>query len=183
MMPNDVSPSDSGRRISLRVAGEARQSALYRSYRASDIPGEGIKIENLGEGTLQAVVSVSGAPVTPEPAAERGFKIERTYHTMEGDAVNPAKVAQNTRLVVVLKITEPAPQYGRLIVADYLPAGFEIDNPNLVSSGETSTLLCRLRSVSFATSTATLVRMAAIASRYVLSSPSEAGKATIAASL
>jgi uncharacterized protein YfaS (alpha-2-macroglobulin family) len=43
-------------------------------------------------------------------------------------------------MVVVLKITEPAPQFGRLIVADYLPAGFEIDNPNLVSSGETSTL-------------------------------------------
>ena len=38
------------------------------------------------------------------------------------------------------KITEPSPQYGRLIVADYLPAGFEIDNPNLVSSGETSAL-------------------------------------------
>ena len=47
---------------------------------------------------------------------------------------------QNTRLVVVLKITEPSPQFGRLIVADYLPAGFEIDNPTLVSSGETSTL-------------------------------------------
>jgi uncharacterized protein YfaS (alpha-2-macroglobulin family) len=27
-----------------------------------------------------------------------------------------------------------------VIVADYLPAGFEIDNPSLVSSGETSTL-------------------------------------------
>ena len=32
------------------------------------------------------------------------------------------------------------PQFGRLIVADYLPAGFEIDNPRLVSSGETGTL-------------------------------------------
>ncbi|MGH6663661.1 MAG: hypothetical protein ACREB2_01995, partial [Pseudolabrys sp.] len=28
----------------------------------------------------------------------------------------------------------------RVIVADYLPAGFEIDNPHLVSSGETGTL-------------------------------------------
>ena len=30
--------------------------------------------------------------------------------------------------------------YGRVIVADYLPAGFEIDNPHLVSSGDTGTL-------------------------------------------
>ena len=29
--------------------------------------------------------------------------------------------------------------FGRVMVADYLPAGFEIDNPRLVSSGETGT--------------------------------------------
>ena len=127
-------------RVSLRVAGETRQAALYRRYRAGDIPAEGVRIENLGEGTMQAVVSVSGAPVVPEPAAERGFRIERSYHTLDGEAVDPSRVKQNTRMVVVLRITEPAPQYGRLIVADYLPAGFEIDNPRLVSSGETSAL-------------------------------------------
>ena len=37
-------------------------------------------------------------------------------------------------------MTEPQPQFGRVIVADYLPAGFEIDNPRLVSSGDTGTL-------------------------------------------
>ena len=127
-------------RVSLRVAGEARQAALYRTFRAAEVPGAGVRIENTGEATLQAVVSVSGAPVTPEPAAERGFKIERNYFTLDGVKVDATKVKQNTRMVVVLKITEPAPQFGRLIVADYLPAGFEIDNPKLVSSGETSTL-------------------------------------------
>jgi len=127
-------------RVSLRVAGEARQGALYRTYRAAEIPAGGIKVENLGEGTLRAVVSVSGAPIVPEPAAERGFKIERTYHTLDGEKVDPSRVKQNTRLAVVLRITEPQPQFGRLLVADYLPAGFEIDNPNLVSSGETTAL-------------------------------------------
>ncbi len=59
---------------------------------------------------------------------------------MDGDPVDAAQVKQNTRLVVVLKIAEAQPQFGRLIVADYLPAGFEIDNPHLVSSGDTGTL-------------------------------------------
>ena len=95
---------------------------------------------NGGDNPVQAVVSVTGAPLVPEPATEKGFKIERTYHTLEGDEVDPSKVAQNTRLAVVLKITEPRPQFGRIIVADYLPAGFEIDNPRLVSSGNTGTL-------------------------------------------
>ena len=88
-----------------------------------------------------ALTSVGrGAPVTPEPAAEKGFKIERLYYNLAGEPVDPAKVKQNTRMAVVLKITEPDPHYGRVMVADYLPAGFEIDNPKLVSSGETGTL-------------------------------------------
>jgi alpha-2-macroglobulin len=50
------------------------------------------------------------------------------------------QVKQNIRFVVVLKITEAQPQFGRVMVADYLPAGFEIDNPHLVSSGDADTL-------------------------------------------
>ena len=86
------------------------------------------------------MVSVTGAPVVPEPAAESGFKIERNYFTLDGEAVDIATAKQNDRYAVVLKITEAQPQFGRIIVADYLPAGFEIDNPRLVSSGDTGTL-------------------------------------------
>ena len=125
--------------ISLTIAGETRQGALYRSLRADDLATP-LAVTNQGEGNVQAVVSVSGAPLTPEPAAERGFKIERSYHTLDGEVADPAKARQNQRFVVVLKMTEPQPQFGRVIVADYLPAGFEIDNPSLVSSGETGTL-------------------------------------------
>ena len=127
-------------RIALTVNAEARQSPLYRTYRADTLRREPVKITNTGDSDVRAVVSVSGAPVTPEPAADKGFRIERQYYTLAGDVVDPSKVKQNTRLVVVLKITEPDPHYGRVIVADYLPAGFEIDNPHLVSSGDTGTL-------------------------------------------
>ncbi len=89
---------------------------------------------------MQAVVSVSGAPLVPEPAAEKGFKIERTTTRSTASPPIRAKAKQNERFAVVLKITEPQPQFGRVIVADYLPAGFEIDNPRLVSSGDTGTL-------------------------------------------
>src|SRR5262249_57176389 len=57
-----------------------------------------------------------------------------------GKPADPARARQTDRCAVVLKITEPQPQFGRVIVADYLPAGFEIDNPRLVSSGNTGTL-------------------------------------------
>ena len=125
--------------ISLNIAGETRQGALYRTLRPEQMAAP-FAVTNNGTGNVQAVVSVSGAPLTPEPAAENGFKIEREFHSLDGEAVDPSKAKQNQRFVVVLKMTEPKPQYGRIMVADYLPAGFEIDNPKLVSSGETGTL-------------------------------------------
>jgi uncharacterized protein YfaS (alpha-2-macroglobulin family) len=125
--------------ISLNINGETRQGTLYRNLRPDDLASS-YAVQNNGDGNVQAVVSVSGSPLTPEPAAESGFKIERSYHTLAGEAADPSKARQNQRFVVVLKLTEPQPQFGRVIVADYLPAGFEIDNPRLVSSGETSAL-------------------------------------------
>ena len=125
--------------VSLNVAGSDVKGALYRSVKASDL-AQPLKVTNTGEAPLQAVLSVSGSPTVPEPAAESGFKIERLYYTLDGDEADPTKAKQNQRFVVVLKITEPDAQFGRVLVADYLPAGFEIDNPRLVSTGETGTL-------------------------------------------
>jgi uncharacterized protein YfaS (alpha-2-macroglobulin family) len=121
--------------INLEVAGERRQGALNRRYRANQLQ-QPVRISNNGDTPLQAVVTVNGAPLVAEPAAERGFKIERLYFTLDGQPADPSKARQNQRFAVVLRITEPQPLFGRVIVADYLPAGFEIDNPRLVSSGE-----------------------------------------------
>jgi len=129
---------DAGK-ISLDVNGEAIQRPLYRTINAAELK-EPMRVTNAGEDQVKAVITVTGAPVTPEPAAEHGFKIERQTYTMDGAPVDVSQVKQNTRLVVVLKVTEAQPQFGRVIVADYLPAGFEIDNPHLVSSGDTGTL-------------------------------------------
>ena len=37
-------------------------------------------------------------------------------------------------------MTEPQPEFARVALTDYVPAGFEIDNPRLVSSGDAGTL-------------------------------------------
>jgi uncharacterized protein YfaS (alpha-2-macroglobulin family) len=126
--------------LTLDVDGSPIKSALYRSYKATELDNKPIKITNTGDTPVQAVVSVSGAPVTPEPAASNGFKIERNYFTLDGSPADATKAKQNDRFAVVLKITEPKPEYSHIIVSDYLPAGFEIDNPHLVSSGDTGTL-------------------------------------------
>jgi alpha-2-macroglobulin len=126
--------------MAMDVDGTPIKTALYRTYKAADMSGKPIKITNTGDAPIQAVVSVGGSPITPEPATANGFKVERNYFTLAGKPVDVSKVKQNDRFAVVLKVTEAKPEFGHIMVSDYLPAGFEIDNPHLVSSGETGTL-------------------------------------------
>jgi alpha-2-macroglobulin len=125
--------------IAMTVGGEPHKGSLFRSVRAADLSTP-LTLVNSGEGTVQTVLSVTGAPLTPEPPAAQGFRIERNYFTLDGEPANPAKAKQNDRFAVVLKITDEKPQFARVMVADYLPAGFEIDNPHLVSSGDVGKL-------------------------------------------
>ena len=95
---------------------------------------------------VDAVISVIGAALTPEPAASKGFTIERTYYTLDGKKIDLAsatggtsQLKQNDRLVVVLKVESPETG-GRILLVDRLPAGLEIENPRLVDSGDVKTL-------------------------------------------
>jgi uncharacterized protein YfaS (alpha-2-macroglobulin family) len=126
--------------MSLDLNGDAIKTALYRSYKADAMAGKPVKITNTGDAPVQAVVSVSGSPITPEPAASNGFVIERNYFTLDGKPADVTRAKQNDRFAVVLRITEAKPEYGHIMVSDYLPAGLEIDNPHLVSSGDTGKL-------------------------------------------
>lgn len=126
--------------LALDINGQGVKTAVYRSYKADEMTGQPLKITNTGDAPVQAVISVSGSPVTPEPAAANGFKIERSYFTLDGKPADVTKAKQNDRFAVVLKVTEAKPEFGHIMVADYLPAGLEIDNPNLVSSGDSGTL-------------------------------------------
>ncbi|MGV1013442.1 MAG: alpha-2-macroglobulin family protein [Methyloceanibacter sp.] len=126
--------------VSLETNEGVQEGPLYRNFTEDELTQAPLTVTNSGDTPLDAVISVSGAPTTPEPAAEHGFTLERSFHTLDGEAADIAKVKQNDRFVVVLKVTEPAPQFARVALIDYLPAGFEIDNPRLVSSGDTGTL-------------------------------------------
>src|SRR6202042_844734 len=101
--------------VTLDVNGTSVQRQLNRTIRAGDLK-DPVHVTNNGSTHGQAGGTVTGAPLTPEPAAQNGFRIERQTYTPDGDPVDTAHVKQNTRLVVVLKITEAQPQFGRIIV-------------------------------------------------------------------
>ncbi|MGE3529666.1 MAG: alpha-2-macroglobulin, partial [Methyloceanibacter sp.] len=126
--------------ISLSVNDSAETGPLYRSITEEELAAGPIVVTNSGDTPLDAVISVSGAPTSPEPAAEHGFTLVRSFHALDGSEADIAKAKQNDRFAVVLTVTEPQPEFARVALTDYVPAGFEIDNPRLVSSGDTGTL-------------------------------------------
>ena len=118
------------------VDGEPVKGALYRRWSGPVLPGRSIVIANTGQNPAQLVVSVSGAPIEPDPAAVNGYAIERSFYKLDGTKLDALQsMAQNERVVVALKVTEAQARYARLLVVDRLPAGLEIDNPALVDGG------------------------------------------------
>jgi uncharacterized protein YfaS (alpha-2-macroglobulin family) len=89
-------------------------------------------------GTRDEVLTLTRFGI-PEGATEsfgNRYRIDRTYLTLDGQPVDPTTVAQGTRLVTMLTVIPLGAPEGRLMVTDPLPAGFEIDNPNLLASGD-----------------------------------------------
>ncbi|MBN9434909.1 MAG: alpha-2-macroglobulin family protein [Bosea sp.] len=123
---------------SLDVDGNKAEVPLYRKILGSDVETRPLVIENTSEIPLDAALTLTGIPLDPEPAGGDGFAITRTYYNTDGTEADPSTVAQNDRLVVVLTVTADEKRFGRLMVVDPLPAGFEIENPNISSSGNTS---------------------------------------------
>jgi uncharacterized protein YfaS (alpha-2-macroglobulin family) len=125
---------------SLRVDGAPLSGPLFRTVKADDLPADGLVVANGGTQAIDAVLRLSGIPVTPPPAGGDGYTIERAYFDLKGKPADPAKVEQGARLAVVLTVTSTETRAARLIVDDPLPAGFEIDNPNLLRAGDVAAL-------------------------------------------
>ncbi|MEO0911995.1 MAG: hypothetical protein AAFY59_03260, partial [Pseudomonadota bacterium] len=79
-------------------------------------------------------------PTEPEPAGGNGYRITRDYYDLDGRAVDPGSVALGARLVAVVTVTPERNNEARLMVEDPLPAGFEIESPNLLQGGDLQAL-------------------------------------------
>ena len=81
-----------------------------------------------------------GIPEISPQAGGNGYRIEREYYDMDGNSIAGRTFAVGDRLVAVLRVFAFENKEARLMINDPLPAGFEIDNPNLLRSGDVGAL-------------------------------------------
>jgi uncharacterized protein YfaS (alpha-2-macroglobulin family) len=92
-----------------------------------------VLIKNNGADTSLTITTI-GIPMGPEAAGGAGYAITRSYFTLDGAPVDASTVSVGTRMAVILEVIPFGRGEARLMVNDPLPAGFEIDNPNLIGS-------------------------------------------------
>ena len=121
----------------ITIDGAAAAGPLVRVMDASTAP---IVVANGSTANTQLTITTYGVPSTPEPAGGNGYSITRSYYTLDGQAALLDGLKVGDRLVTVLEVTPFGRGEARLMVNDPLPAGFEIDNPNLISGGSLANL-------------------------------------------
>jgi uncharacterized protein YfaS (alpha-2-macroglobulin family) len=120
---------------SVTVDGSAKTGQVYLTYdQAGFAP---IVIGNTASSDTEAKVTVTGYPEVAPEANEAGFGLSRDYYTADGEPVDltSIEVKQNDRFLVVLTVRADQLGSGEYLVADPLPAGFEIENPDLSAGG------------------------------------------------
>ena len=109
------------------VAAPSGQGGFYRAVDPEELDGEGVTIGNSGDKPVTLLISVGGHPATDEPRHANGIDIKRTIRTLNGALADLNHLGQGDELTVVLEGGLAQSEFPRrLLVADLLPAGLEI---------------------------------------------------------
>lgn len=87
----------------------------------------GVSFKLNGNAPMFRTVLVTGAPSAAPPAVSSRLSIAKKFYTLSGSAVKLAEVRQGDKFVVGLTVTPQENRLNPVIVADLLPAGFEIE--------------------------------------------------------
>ena len=99
--------------------------------------GAPVVIGNQGSREVTVTLSAFGVPDVPAEAGGVGYTISRSLYSVEGAEIDPANLRVGDRVVTVLEVRpDRGVSGGRLMIDDALPAGFEIDNANLLREGD-----------------------------------------------
>jgi uncharacterized protein YfaS (alpha-2-macroglobulin family) len=95
-----------------------------------------LSITSASGAATDLTLTTLGVPEQPVEAGGYGYTIERSYYSLEGEELDGTAFKVGDRFVTVLRVTPHERVGARLMINDPLAAGIEIDNPNLLRSGD-----------------------------------------------
>ena len=128
-------------KLNLMVDGKAYNSKKDLIVNANSLD----KIPTVTNRGRESVWYNLGFVGTPNPEAyneadNKGFSIYKTIYSIDGKELDPAQIAKNQRVVIVIsgKVEDSAVR--RPLIIDFLAPGLEIENPDISGIDELSAL-------------------------------------------
>ncbi|MAY44076.1 MAG: PAN domain-containing protein [Rhodobacteraceae bacterium] len=128
------SPEASG----LLIDGTPADGPFVRRREAGE--GGSVVITSAADRPVDITLTTLGVPEVAPEAGGAGYVITREYYGMDGQRLDPGQWIVGDRFVTVIRVKAAERTGARLIIDDPLPAGIEIDNPNLLRSGDVGAL-------------------------------------------
>jgi len=114
--------------LQVGVTGLGAGNDNQRQYMLSEAQAaSGVSFKLNAKAPVFRTVLVSGAPSSAPPTVSSKLTAEKQFYTMTGTPVKLDQVRQGDKFVVGLTITPEERRLNPVIVADLLPAGFEIE--------------------------------------------------------
>lgn len=88
---------------------------------------EAASFTNTGEQPVWWSAFATGSPSSPPPAIESGLRVGKQITDRSGNRVDLQTIRQGDRLVIILDVRSTTQDANPVIMADLLPAGFEIE--------------------------------------------------------
>ena len=116
--------------------GDVRAFAGTNDVPWSLAPGAGgaATVRNDGPGKLYLTARFEGVSAEPEPEQTNHVAIWRTFLDSAGNALDAAELPQGELIAVRVTVDARRRTLDQLVIEDLLPAGWEIENPNLATA-------------------------------------------------
>lgn len=109
------------------IAGKGTQ---FQSLAAGEL-ATGVKLKNTHKERLFVELNYAGNPAKAPSARRDAFDIKREWYTADGKALGDRALKVGETLIVRLNVKTRG-RYANGLVVDYVPAGVEIENANIV---------------------------------------------------
>jgi len=119
--------------------GTSRGPAVALAPTPAEIKA-GFEARNAGTRPTWQNLTVHGVPARAPDASSSGYTLEKTYVSLSGQLIDPQKLRQNDRLIVVLSGRLMSEGRRQAVLVDMLPAGWEIESVITPNGAETYTL-------------------------------------------